>query len=149
MSATVSSKYACSRCCRYKPSGVESQSAKPIDSVSTAAEGSRMRTIIPIPAFRDNYIWAVVNGRFVAVVDPGDAAPVLAWLDANDMRLSAIIATHHHADHVGGIPALRARHDVPVFGPARETIPQRTRALGERDRIVVPAIDLSLNVFDI
>jgi len=108
-----------------------------------------MRTIIPIPAFRDNYIWAVVNGRFVAVVDPGDAAPVLAFLDANDMRLSAIIATHHHADHVGGIPALRARHDVPVFGPARETVPQRTRALVEGDRIVVPAIDLSLDVFDI
>jgi hydroxyacylglutathione hydrolase len=108
-----------------------------------------MRTIIPIPAFRDNYIWAVLNERSVAVVDPGDAAPVLAWLEKNDMRLTAIIATHHHADHVGGIPALRARHDVPVFGPARETVPQLTRALAEGDRIDVPGVALSLAVFDI
>jgi len=108
-----------------------------------------MRTIIPIPAFRDNYIWAVINARSVAVVDPGDATPVLAWLEDNAMRLTAIIATHHHADHVGGIPALRARHDVPVFGPARETVPGRTQALGEGDRIDVPGVALSLAVFDI
>jgi len=108
-----------------------------------------MRTIIPIPAFRDNYIWAVTNERSVAVVDPGDAAPVFAWLDANDMRLTAIIATHHHADHVGGIPALRARNDVPVFGPARETVPGRTQALREGDHIDVPGVALSLAVFDI
>jgi hydroxyacylglutathione hydrolase len=88
-----------------------------------------MTSIIPIPAFRDNYIWTVVSERVAAVVDPGDAKPVLAWLDANGVALSAIIATHHHADHVGGIPALRARYDVPVFGPAHETIPHRTHAL--------------------
>ena len=108
-----------------------------------------MTTIIPIPAFRDNYIWAVRSGRFAAVVDPGDAAPVLAWLAANDVRLSAIIATHHHADHVGGIDTLRTRHDVPVFGPAHETIPGRTRALVEDDRIEVPGVGLSLAVLDI
>lgn len=108
-----------------------------------------MTPIIPIPAFRDNYIWTVRNGRHVAVVDPGDAAPVLAWLDANDVVLSAILATHHHADHVGGISALRARYDVPVFGPARESIPERTHALGEGDRIEIPGVDLSLSVLDI
>jgi len=108
-----------------------------------------MTTIIPIPAFRDNYIWAVRSGRFAAVVDPGDAAPVLAWLAENDVRLSAIIATHHHADHVGGIETLRVRHDVPVFGPAHETIPERTRALVEDDRIEVPGVGLSLAVLDI
>ena len=108
-----------------------------------------MRTIIPIPAFRDNYIWAVIHGRSVAVVDPGDAAPVLAWLAQSGCSLSAIIATHHHADHVGGIPALRERYDVPVFGPARERIPERTDALGEGDAIEVPGMDLALEVFDI
>ena len=89
------------------------------------------------------------NGHHVAVVDPGDAAPVLAWLDENDVVLSAILATHHHADHVGGIRALRARYDVPVFGPAGESIPERTHALGEGDRIDVPGVDLSLSVLDI
>ena len=51
-----------------------------------------MTTIIPIRAFRDNYIWAVRNGAHVAVVDPGDAAPVFAWLDANDVALSGVRA---------------------------------------------------------
>ena len=108
-----------------------------------------MTTIIPIPAFRDNYIWAVRSGGRAAIVDPGDAAPVLAWLAQNDVRLCAIIATHHHADHVGGVEALRARYDVPVFGPARETIPGRTRALVEGERIDVPDVGLALAVLDI
>lgn len=108
-----------------------------------------MMSIIPIPAFRDNYIWAVQDGRCAAIVDPGDAAPVLQWLDANGVVLSAILATHHHADHVGGVPALCARYDVPVYGPAHESIPQRTHALGDGDRIVVPGIELGLSVFDI
>ena len=108
-----------------------------------------MISIIPIPAFRDNYIWAVRSGRFAAVVDPGDADPVLEWLAVNPVELSAILATHHHADHVGGVPALRARYDVPVYGPAHESIPRRTHPLGEGDRIVVPGIELGLSVFDI
>jgi hydroxyacylglutathione hydrolase len=108
-----------------------------------------MTTIIPIPAFRDNYIWAVHDGRNAAVVDPGDAAPVFAWLAQSGVELRAIIATHHHADHVGGVTALCERYDVPVFGPARETIPRRTHPLGEGDRIEVPGIGLALAVFDI
>jgi hydroxyacylglutathione hydrolase len=108
-----------------------------------------MPSIIPIPAFRDNYVWAVQSGRNAAVVDPGDAEPVLAWLDANRVELTAILATHHHPDHVGGVAALRERFDVPVFGPAHESIPQRTHALGEGDRIAVPGIDVLLSVFDI
>jgi hydroxyacylglutathione hydrolase len=108
-----------------------------------------MATIIPIPAFRDNYIWAVRNERFAAVVDPGDAEPVVRWLDANGVRLCAIIATHHHADHVGGVEALCARGEVPVFGPATEAIPRRTHALAQGDRIDVPHVGLSLAVYDI
>lgn len=108
-----------------------------------------MTTIIPIPAFTDNYIWLVRDGRRAAVVDPGDATPVLAYLDANALELTAIIATHHHGDHVGGIPELRRRFDVPVFGPAREAIPGRTHGLAQDDSIVVPGIGLPLSVIDI
>ena len=82
-----------------------------------------MVTIIPIPAFADNYIWLLRKGTSAVVVDPGDAAPVLAYLDREGLTLTAILATHHHNDHVGGIPALLARLAVPVFGPASETIP--------------------------
>jgi hydroxyacylglutathione hydrolase len=108
-----------------------------------------MTTIIPIPAFRDNYIWAVRNGASAAVVDPGDAAPVFAWLDANGVQLTAIIATHHHQDHVGGVEALCAKYAVPVFGPAREAIPRRTYALSDGDRIEVPGVGLAFALFDI
>ena len=108
-----------------------------------------MLSIIPIPAFRDNYIWLIRKGVRAAVVDPGDAAPVIAYLERERLQLSAIIATHHHNDHVGGNLGLLARWPVPVFGPARETIPGRTNALGEGDRIEVPGIDVTFNVLDI
>jgi len=108
-----------------------------------------MPAIIPIPAFSDNYIWLLREGRHAAVVDPGDAAPVQAYLDREQLVLTAIVNTHHHGDHVGGNAALLARYAVPVFGPARESIPGRTRALAEGDTITVPGIGLELAVLDV
>jgi len=108
-----------------------------------------MPTIIPIPAFTDNYIWLLREGRNAAVVDPGDAEPVQAYLDREQLVLTAIINTHHHGDHVGGNAALLARCPVPVFGPARESIPGCTRALAEGDAITVPGIGLLLSVLDV
>ncbi|MDQ6620119.1 MAG: hydroxyacylglutathione hydrolase [Pseudomonadota bacterium] len=108
-----------------------------------------MAAIIPIPAFTDNYIWVIRNDRHAAIVDPGDAAPVIAYLDQHGLELAAIITTHHHNDHVGGNRALLARSAVPVYGPAREHIPGRTQALGEGDVIEVPEIGLSLSVLDV
>ena len=60
-----------------------------------------MAAIIPIPALRDNYIWLVRDGSNAVVVDPGDAAPVLAYLEREALQLAGILITHHHADHVG------------------------------------------------
>ena len=108
-----------------------------------------MLTIIPIPAFADNYIWLVQRDAKAAVVDPGDAAPVIEHLDREGIELCAIVNTHHHGDHVGGNRGLLARWPVPVFGPAREQIPGRTRALGEGDTLTVPEIGLELSVLDI
>jgi hydroxyacylglutathione hydrolase len=108
-----------------------------------------MPSIIPIPAFRDNYIWLIRQGSHAAVVDAGDAAPVIAYLEREALELSAIICTHHHNDHVGGNVALLERWPVPVFGPAHETIPGRTHALGEGDRIDVPGIEATFDVLDI
>lgn len=76
-----------------------------------------------IPAFKDNYIWLLVGeDRQAAVVDPGDAAPVLAKLKAENLQLSSILITHHHADHQGGVAALLERYQAQVFGPAIEEI---------------------------
>lgn len=90
-----------------------------------------------LPAFTDNYIWMLDDGRSAVVVDPGDAAPVQAALDAQGLRLAGILVTHHHADHTGGIDALRARLDGPVYGPAREAIPSPFLPLIEGARIDV------------
>jgi hydroxyacylglutathione hydrolase len=108
-----------------------------------------MAAIIPIPAFADNYVWLLREGRAAVVVDPGDAAPVQAYLDREGLDLAAIVATHHHGDHVGGIEALVARRHVPVYGPAREAIPARTHALREGDRVALDELGLGFRVLDV
>lgn len=95
-------------------------------------------TITPIPAFNDNYIWALQNEEGqVFVVDPGDAAPVKTWLASNSLSLAGILITHHHADHTGGINGLLADERVPVFGPAGGHIKQLDHALKENDQVTV------------
>jgi hydroxyacylglutathione hydrolase len=91
--------------------------------------------IEPIPAFNDNYIWLLTRGAQAAAVDPGDAAPVARRLAARNLSLAAIVVTHHHPDHVGGVKDLLAQYAVPVYGPVGETIPGRTRALAEGDAV--------------
>jgi hydroxyacylglutathione hydrolase len=108
-----------------------------------------MPTIIPIPAFSDNYIWLVQQGSRAAVVDPGDAAPVIAHLRHGGIQLVAIVATHHHGDHVGGIPDLLLQWRVPVYGPANEGIPGRSCALREGDSFEMPEVGVSMSVLDI
>ena len=107
----------------------------------------------PVPAFQDNYLWVIHNGSYAAVVDPGDAAPVLDYLRRHGLQLVAIICTHHHADHVGGVEAmldaLQLRGKIPVYGPATERVPARTQALREGDRINVPLLNLALDVLDV
>jgi hydroxyacylglutathione hydrolase len=111
-----------------------------------------MLDVRPIPAFRDNYIWLIrgaVDPRVVAVVDPGDAGPVLAALAHEGLSLAAILATHHHADHVGGVPALMAATGARAFGPARERMPERVQALAEDDRATIPELGLEFTVLDV
>lgn len=100
--------------------------------------------IIPLPAFRDNYIWLLRHGTTATVVDPGDAAPVLRYLADEGLTLGAILITHHHSDHVGGIEALLAAHPAPVYGPAREAIPAITRPVGDGDLVSVPGADFQV-----
>jgi hydroxyacylglutathione hydrolase len=106
----------------------------------------------PIPAFADNYLWLIHDDRHAAVVDPGDAEPVLEYIGANDLQLVAIICTHHHADHVGGVEELldrlKLRGKIPVYGPAGERIPARTHGLREGDRIVIPNLGLAFAILD-
>ncbi|MBP9654288.1 MAG: hydroxyacylglutathione hydrolase [Rhodocyclaceae bacterium] len=100
-------------------------------------------------AFEDNYIWLLREGRRVVVVDPGDEAPVLRYLAEEDADLAAILLTHHHGDHTGGVAGLLARHSVPVFGPAGESIAGVSVPLREGDKIALPDFAAGLKVIDV
>jgi hydroxyacylglutathione hydrolase len=95
--------------------------------------------LIPLPAFADNYIWLLHDGRDAWVVDPGDASPVINALERLELVLRGILVTHHHADHIGGIEALRPWLRGAVYGPARERIPQPFVPLSEGDQVLVLA----------
>jgi hydroxyacylglutathione hydrolase len=89
----------------------------------------------PISAFQDNYIWLLVRDGQAVVVDPGDATPVLGELQRDRLKLSDIVVTHHHGDHVGGVEELADAWPARVWGPAREAIPRRQVALAEGDAV--------------
>jgi hydroxyacylglutathione hydrolase len=108
-----------------------------------------MLAIHAVPAFRDNYIWMIEDGANAVAVDPGDAAPVERFVDERGLALSAVLATHHHMDHVGGLQALAGRFRCETFGPAGEDIAGLDHRLREGDRIDVPGIALSLETLDI
>jgi hydroxyacylglutathione hydrolase len=93
--------------------------------------------LIPLPAFTDNYIWMLHDGRRAWVVDPGDAQPVLDALQRDGLQLEGILVTHHHPDHVGGVDVLRERTGAAVWGPARERIPQPCTPLAQGDAVDV------------
>ncbi len=105
--------------------------------------------IIPLPAFRDNYIWLLHDDRHAVVVDPGDAVPVRQYLARQGLRLAAILVTHHHPDHVGGLAELLAAATVPVFGPAAENIEGVTRPVAEGDTVRLDELGVELSVLDI
>jgi hydroxyacylglutathione hydrolase len=105
--------------------------------------------IFPLPAFEDNYIWCLRRNGLIAVVDPGDAAPVLKYLAESGDRLSVILITHHHHDHIDGIAELAARHPVPVFAPAAETIAGTTQPVSGGDRVALPELGIEFDVLDV
>ncbi|KFK56318.1 hydroxyacylglutathione hydrolase [Vibrio vulnificus] len=96
-----------------------------------------MLEIKSIPAFNDNYIWLIQNSdQRCAVVDPGDAKPVLHYIEQHQLTLEAILITHHHNDHIGGAADLvRAFPNVNVVGPKAEPIPTLTHPVEDGDRL--------------
>lgn len=100
--------------------------------------------IEPILAFEDNYIWALRENGHVVVVDPGEAAPVERYLAKVGARLTAILVTHRHGDHIGGIAELVAQHPVPVYGPAREAAEVVTHPLRDGSRVTVLGVEFDV-----
>ena len=105
-----------------------------------------------IPAFEDNYIWLLgePGSSSCAVVDPGDEEPVIALLEQRGYRLSAILLTHKHYDHVGGVDGLKARYPgVVVYGPGNEKIQQVERVLSEGESLTVPGTGLTFRIMEV
>jgi len=105
--------------------------------------------ITAIHAFSDNYIWLVSNDREAMVIDPGQSQPVLEVLAAQNLELTAILLTHHHQDHVGGVTELLKAFNARVYGPATENLPACDEPLGEADTIIHGALQLKLSVIDV
>jgi hydroxyacylglutathione hydrolase len=100
--------------------------------------------LLPLPAFTDNYFWLFHDGARACVVDPGDAAPVSAFLKQHHLALDTILLTHHHADHTGGVNALREGTQAQVIGPAHETLPEPVTRVAAPERLKVLGIDFEV-----
>jgi len=109
-----------------------------------------MMEVRRIHAFDDNYIWLIgcENNPSIAIVDPGDADPVVDYLEREHLKPEAILITHHHGDHTGGIKELVARYGIPVYGPANERIPALTQPVSEGDTVKLEGCHLSFQVLD-
>ena len=104
-------------------------------------------SLVALPAFDDNYIWMLHDGKRALVVDPGDADVVFEALKRLSLRLETILVTHHHIDHTGGVDALRDTTGAMVFGPLTETMPEPIRRLEGGDK--VQAMGLNFDVIDV
>jgi hydroxyacylglutathione hydrolase len=106
-------------------------------------------SVTALPAFNDNYIWLIDNGTHAAVIDPGDAAVVMTELQKRSLSLHAILLTHRHDDHIGGVPKLLSEYDVSVYGPKNDDISGINHPLQEGDPLTIEALGLSLTVLDV
>ncbi len=106
-------------------------------------------SILTVPAFDDNYLWLAHNGQHAIVVDPGDAEAIVQALTQHNLQLSAILLTHHHPDHIGGVPALVERFKVPVYGPSNDGIAGIDHALNDGDVVSISTLNLQLEVISV
>ena len=107
-----------------------------------------MLTITALPAFQDNYIWVLHTNHYAIAIDPGDPAPLQAFIDARQLTLTAVLITHHHPDHTGGNVWLRQRYHCPIYGPDNPRIPAITHIVHAPDTLNFAELGLHLTVIE-
>ncbi|MCA1979139.1 MAG: hydroxyacylglutathione hydrolase [Thiobacillus sp.] len=105
-----------------------------------------MLTLISLPAFDDNYIWVWHDDGHAVAIDPGDPAPLIAWLDDRGLDLAAVLITHHHRDHTGGNLALRQRYGCAVYAPDNPRIPGVTHIVHGGDTLTLDTPPMRFDV---
>lgn len=111
-----------------------------------------MINIVPLPALKDNYIWAIHDDQSPSlwIVDPGEADPVIEYIQKTGFKLEGILVTHHHWDHTNGLEQLQKTYPMtPIYGASPEQVPQITRPLKEGDFIPIPDWDKRIETFAI
>ncbi|PCJ35985.1 MAG: hydroxyacylglutathione hydrolase [Moraxellaceae bacterium] len=109
-----------------------------------------MIEILPIPALTDNYIWAITDHKNTVIIDPGDAEPVISFLEERNLTLSGILVTHQHPDQINGIAQLvELQPAIPVWAPANEKIPHATKLLHDGDEVDLAIGGIILKVLDV
>ena len=116
----------------------------------TGYKENQLIHIEPIKAFQDNYIWLIHNDKNSIVVDPGDANPVIETLERKSLGLLAILITHHHADHIGGVSELKKKYpDIKIFAPHKDKYDFVNKSLKNGDEINIPELQINYKIIEI
>ncbi len=116
----------------------------------TGYKENQLIHIDPIEAFQDNYIWLIHNDQNSIIVDPGDAGPVISALERKNLNLVAILITHHHADHIGGVIALQEKYPhIKIFAPQKDKYDFVNISLKNGDEINSPELQINYKIIEI
>ena len=108
-----------------------------------------MLKVVPIPILNDNYIWTIIHGKKTVVIDPGLSDPVLKYHQKYNLELTAILITHHHLDHIGGIDEIINQFNVPVYAPYHEKFNFTYHQVQENSKIQLFANTLEFSVLEV
>jgi hydroxyacylglutathione hydrolase len=108
-----------------------------------------MLNVVPIPILNDNYIWTIIHGEKTVVIDPGLSDPVLKYHQKYNLELTAILITHHHHDHIGGIDGIINQHNVPVYAPYHEKFNFKYHQVQEKSKIQLFDNTLEFSVIEV